>query len=1096
MALEQQNRDNLSKALGLFIEAFRPYVVSLLIEQSGDRWPADFVKCLSFDQQKTWNDNLKMGKNPLELIDYHHFKSFAIKNKELLKTDFGKKFGDVPNWLGEITEVRNKIAHYDNSLDEDEATKAWIHMRMIARTIKMGELENELKSLQIGSIQKEAPISKTTSKKGNNSQSWFLTVTPHLDIRQGRLDESVFAANLAEVAMGNGREIYNNPVVFFSKTYFTAGLRNVAKTVINGLNGNEDSENRVISLQTGFGGGKTHTLISLYHICKWGRKAKQSVETKELLLYTGEPNFETANIAVFTNTTTDAANGRVTSDGITIQTIWGELAYQLGGKEAYNIVRKNDEQLIAPAGLFKKVLELTKPSLILIDELADYCVKASARKAGNSSLADQTISFMQELTEAIASTNNCVAVITLPASPQEVGNTPEAQAILTSLQKRVSRIGADTQPVADDEIYEVIRRRLFEDIGDKSIVENTISKYIELYQDYKTELPSNASKSEYKQRMLKCYPFHPELIDVFRVRWASSHDFQRTRGALRLLAAIISDLWKRQQSLPGGNLLIHSGNVNFANLDAMSGQLKKLYGNAYEAVISADVAGATSNAFKIDNSKIEYGQWYLTQSIASVILLNSFGSDGANKGISVPEIKLNLLSPDSFNHNNINGALDELEISAYYLYYAQTGGIGKRYWFHTKPNINILINQAKADINQTDIDAEILNFIKARTSNRIEIFNVIVAPTNDIPEQTKPTLIILSPSQFASQSNVPKETKNVIVNFATKKGNSERIYRNTILFLVCSELGLGKLQSDVREFLAGQKISREYQSQLEPEQRNDLKKRTDDASKQSEISLVSAYSLIAKHSAKNGIDILTVKQFKDSLDSQINNNIINALKEEEWLLESVGLSILKNNNLLPTPEQSIKVKDVLEAFLRFDDKPMVANNDAVSKSLQKYCTNGEYCIATGDGSNYTRFFFQEAVPFFDVNDTTYWLVDKSLKPKPEPIVTPVINENGNVQPPINAVNEPHVTNDNAGKPVSVGNKKFKSITVSGNIKDKLIYTQLMNYFIVPFKDNNIEIEVSFKISSTPNMQIDESKQQYKSAKEAAKQLGLDFNEEE
>ena len=170
--------------------------------------------------------------------------------------------------------------------------------------------------------------------------------------------------------------------------------------------------------------------------------------------------------------------------------------------------------------------------------------------------------------------------------------------------------------------------------------------------------------------MLKCYPFHPELIDVFRVRWASSHDFQRTRGALRLLAAIVSDLWKRQQSLPGANLLIHSGQVNFANLDAMSGQLKKLYGNAYEAVITADVAGGASNSFKIDNSKSEYGQWYLTQSIASVILMNSFGSDGANKGISVPEIKLNLLSPDSFNHNNINGALDELEISAYYLYYA------------------------------------------------------------------------------------------------------------------------------------------------------------------------------------------------------------------------------------------------------------------------------------------------------------------------------------------------------------------------------------------------------------------------------------------
>src|SRR5690606_39256009 len=147
----------------------------------------------------------------------------------------------------------------------------------------------------------------------------------------------------------------NNPVVFFSKTYFTAGLKSIAKTVIKGLNGNEDAENRVMSLQTGFGGGKTHTLISLFHLCKWGKNSIKSNYVSELLNYTGAPEFDSANIAVFTNTTNDAANGRTTKDGIFIQTIWGELAYQLGGAAAYELVKKNDEQLIAPAGIFKKV---------------------------------------------------------------------------------------------------------------------------------------------------------------------------------------------------------------------------------------------------------------------------------------------------------------------------------------------------------------------------------------------------------------------------------------------------------------------------------------------------------------------------------------------------------------------------------------------------------------------------------------------------------------------------------------------------------------------------------------------------------------------
>lgn len=1096
--MKQIQQDNLFKAFGLFIEAFRPYVVVLLTNEAGDKWPAWFVEALYPQQKDNWNQGLRSGSSPESLIDYPHLKSFALKYKDLLRADFGKETNNLPSKLDEIYNVRNKLAHFQE-ISDDEFALTFISMKAIARAMKMDELEVELVLLQ------EAKDDQPAGKASKNEPillehgaliPWFRVVTPHLDIKQGRLDESIFAANLAEVALGNGREIYSNAGVFFSKTFFTAGLKNVAKTVLKGLNGKEDAENRVISLQTGFGGGKTHTLISLYHLSKWGKNAIKSNFTKDLLAYTGEPEFDSANIAVFTNTTNDAANGRQAEEGIHIQTIWGELAYQLGGKAAYEIVRKNDEQLIAPAGLFKKVLEQCKPALILVDELADYCVKASARKAGSSSLADQTISFMQELTEAVSGTKNCVAVITLPASVQEVGNTPEAQAILGALQKRVSRVGADTQPVADEEIYEVIRRRLFEDIGDATTIESIADQYMTMYQQYWSELPPNANKSEYKQKIIKSYPFHPELIDVFRIRWASHHDFQRTRGVLRLLAAIVSDLWKRQQSLPSGNAMIHTGVVNFANLDPLSGQLKKLYGNGYDSVISADVAGSSSNAFKIDGNKKEYGDWYLTQSISSVILMNSFGTEGTNKGISVPELKLNLLVPHGFNHNSINGALDELESNAYYLYYAQSSSLGKRYWFHTKPNINILINQAKGDVKSDDITAEIINRLHQKSRN-IYSFNVLVNPAEEIPEQQKPTLLILSPNHLANPNGINGKTLPFIQKIATKKGNSERIYRNTLLFLVCSELGIGKLQSDVREYLACQKISGEYNNQLEQEQKVDLKKRVDDSSKSTESSIVSAYSIIAKYSVKKGTDVLQIRQFKDSIDSQVNSYIIEALKEEEWLLDSVGLSTLKNNNLFPSLDNSIKVKDVFEAFLRFDDKPMVSGPEAVAKSLQKYCINGEYCIATGDGVNFTRFFFQEAVPFFDVNESDYWLVDKSLKPAPPSVTTPTYQYPGEVPVNTPGVNEPAV------EPIypptegtSDGSKQFKSITVSGNVPLER-YTELFNYFITPFamNGNKIDIEVNFKIKSSSSSPINESKQQYKSAKEAAKQLGLNFEEE-
>ena len=244
--------------------------------------------------------------------------------------------------------------------------------------------------------------------------------------------------------------------------------------------------------------------------------------------------------------------------------------------------------------------------------------------------------------------------------------------------------------------------------------------------------------------------------------------------------------------------------------------------------------------------------------------------------------------------------------------------------------------------------------------------------------------------------------------------------------------------------------------------------------------------------------MLQIRQFKDSIDSQINTNIIEALKEEEWLLESVGLSTLKNNNLLPTPEQAIKAKDIFEAFLRFDDKPMITGPEAVARSIQKYCTNGEYCIATGDGTNYTRFFFQEVVPFFDVNDVTYWLVDKSLRPVPQPI-TPIDNPiTGTGNSATNSLNDPIPQPiGSKSEESSSGVKQFKAIVVSGNVPLER-YTELFNYFITPFamNGNKIEIEVNFKIKSSSGSPIDESKQQYKSAKEAAKQLGLKFEEED
>jgi hypothetical protein len=222
------------------------------------------------------------------------------------------------------------------------------------------------------------------------------------------------------------------------------------------------------------------------------------------------------------------------------------------------------------------------------------------------------------------------------------------------------------------------------------------------------------------------------------------------------------------------------------------------------------------------------------------------------------------------------------------------------------------------------------------------------------------------------------------------------------------------------------------------------------------------------------------------LDSQINNNIISALKEEEWLLGSVGLSILRSNNLLPTVENPVKTKDVYEAFIRYDDKPMITGVNAIQDSLLRFCINGDFCIASGDGKEFSNIFYKESVPFFEVTNNSYYLLDKSLKPgtvvppeKPQPPGKPQPPEKpqppGKPEPPI---------------------KKFSSITISGKVPLEK-YHELFNCFITPFamSGNKLDIDVKFKVKSNESSPLDETKQQYKSAKEAAKQLGLNFEEE-
>lgn len=1100
------NNENIFQALGIFLDAMRPFLVSVLKSHfPGEPWEGVFFQRLTPQKQAQWNQAQRQGVEPVLRIDYHNLTFLASRFRDELAEELGDKSKTYTfeNCMRELQEARNKCQHF-TPLTQDEQERAYSNMIFIANMLSMQNLRQEMNRLQNKKTftpAAVAPIAVTTTTSkpvdtnmlddGSPVPSWFNNCLPHYDIRQGVLDESVFAANLNEVALGTGPEVYNNPTSFFAKTYITAGLRDIANRVVRALNG-EETENRVISLQTGFGGGKTHTLISIYHIVKSGARLLESVSCKNILQDGVKPNFKDAKVAVFTNNTTDASQGRLTPEGFIIYTLWGEIAYQLGGVEAYEKVKQNDIDRIAPSStIMKPIIKEAGTSLILIDELADYCVKAMAQRVGASTLFNQTNSFMQTLTEVVSSVPKCVLIATLPASATEVADSAAGQVVLDSLQTRIVRIGSSVKPVDDEEIFEVVRRRLFEQIDDEHIVDLVAKRYKDMYHNRYRDLPEFCDKIEYANKIKKSYPFHPELIEMFRLRWGSDSRFQRTRGVLRLLASIVQDLWKRRKTLSGTQALIHTTDVNLENLGSLTGNITNLMGSQWETVMLADVYGTSSNARKIDEQDPQnnIGQYHLTQGIATTLLMASVGAK-QNKGLEMKHLKLCVLRPKTFNHNDVDGALNKLEQVAHYLYSSKTKGTST-YWFESKANINILIGQAKSDVKSEDVDAEIVRRLKTSVSFVHDV-NVIVCPSGDVAEQKQLTLVILHPHHtIAIGGAVSLTVEGVIKNIALKRGNADRVMRNTIFYLACSEVGRGALNDKVKDYLACNKILSEYAGRLERDQEIELKNRRRDYEKQSDEALIKAYSIAIRYSAKSGMETYELKNYASDFSTQIRHTLMEEVIEEEWIIKSVGRNLLDKNNMLPEGDKAVQVKELYEAFLRFDDKPMIIGPEAIKETVNRYCSSGVFNLAMGKPGHWLSIKKNETDEFLDVNNEDYWLVDSNVTMDENP-GTPNDGKLSSSRSD-DGSDGTSISGNGHGETSSV--KTYGSVTISGRVRSEN-FMQLYNSFVQTLKANHLEVEVKFFAKNSGSNPLTENSATIKSIKESASQLGLKFETED
>ena len=544
-------------------------------------------------------------------------------------------------------------------------------------------------------------------------KAFHTIAVPHQDILDGRLTMDVFAADLWEVFKERGPEEYKDSEEFFKKTYKTQGLNALLALVEKRLQGKGGDP--VIQIQTPFGGGKTHSLIAMYHLAKkWN-----------------------ANPVVIVGTALSSKDS-----------LWELIEQQLTG----NV--KKLQGMVAPGReALREVLDENQPVLLLMDEVLQYITKAATVKIQESTLAAQAIAFMQELTEVVGTLERVCLVVSLPSSVIEHYDE-RAERLFQQLQKVAGRVEKIYTPVQEDEITQVIRSRLFSRID----TENA-RKQVEEFVDYAEKegiLPAGIEKSDYRKRFQASYPFLPEVVDILYHRWGSFPSFQRTRGVLRLLSLVVHSLKEKPLSY------ITLADFDLSNHEIRTELLKHI-GNEFNGIISNDITGPEAGSRKVD---AELGDAYkglkLGTRAGTTIFLYSH-SGGVEKGANLGEIKRNATTTG----NPSSVVAEAVELLKNKLFYLQSEG-GK-YFFTNKPNLNRLILTRIENITDEDcLDTE-KSLLRYKLSG--QRFKVYIWPKSDteIPDSPDLKLVILREDDeslrtriLENRGNNPRVNRNTL----------------------------------------------------------------------------------------------------------------------------------------------------------------------------------------------------------------------------------------------------------------------------------------------------------------------------------------------
>ena len=933
------NQERVGKALGLLREGIGPFV---------EREVKGAAKSRRLDVHKMRNFlNDPMVRNkPIPEWDVAGLLKLMW---EIWNEAFRNILGPAERSLvSELRGHRNKWAHQEN-FSSDDAYRALDSVgRLLAavsapQSDELEKLKMELLRVRFdeqsrGERRKQASLA-VESAAAAALKPWREIVMPHQDVASGRYQQAEFAADLWQVRLGEGTDEYRDPVEFFRRTYLTESLKRMLVGAVRRLAGRGGDP--VVQLQTNFGGGKTHSMLALYHL--FSSVAPSELPGVETVLQEAQAKqLPKVRRVVLVGNKISPGNPVTKNDGTVVRTLWGELAWQLGGKKAFTRIAADDENATSPGDVLRELFKEYGPCLILIDEWVAYARQLHDKSDLPAGSFETQFSFAQVLTESAKLANNCLLVISLPAS--DTSGSPHAQAddvevggqrgreALDRLRNVVGRIESSWRPASAEEGFEIVRRRLFEPFSDPAQFKDrdvVARAFADLYRTQKQEFPQVCRDADYEQRIKAAYPIHPEIFDRLYTDWSTLVKFQRTRGVLRLMAAVIHNLWERGDRNPlilPANISIDDPRVQF--------ELTRYLPDNWVPVIEKDVDGSSSLPLRIDGEVPNLGKSAACRRVARTIYLGSAPTaQAAHQGLEDRSVKLGCVMPGE-SPAVFGDALRRLAGSATYLYQD-----GSRYWYSTQPTVTKLAED-RAELLKSDPDKtaqELGTRLRSDLRRTGDFHRVHTLPQSgqDVPDDFDARLVVLGMDQpYSKGKESPAEAAaNAILE---SRGNPPRLFRNTLVFLAADKTRLQELDEAVRRFLAWESILQEREPlDLSPYQVKQAETQRDAASNAVTARIPETYQwlLVPVQTQPDALIEWSAIRLvgQDTLAARASKR----LKGDELLVTSfAGTRLRMELDRVPLWRgDHVPVKQIVEDFARYNYLPRVCDSSVLLQAI-------------------------------------------------------------------------------------------------------------------------------------------------------------------